>query len=208
MKSIRLVYPETLADPLGPLPPLAITPTHLELNLGSLDGSVPSFDLLRALFTSASTTLVSLDLCFDTEDDVDVLNAIAVSFALVAPRLRRLTLSGSPPAVDFVPLLSGCTRLESLCIETFTHSKGDWIPTLDAIGRCIPSSLRHLTVSGYPFRSVTRDVVQILSRPGFSGLLQLHYPSFRPQYLSEVDLLVHECERRAIRVAFRDDLLS
>ncbi|KAL8280548.1 hypothetical protein RQP46_007196 [Phenoliferia psychrophenolica] len=208
IKRLRLIYPETIGEPVGPMPPLIFRPSHLELNVGTTNGDLPSPGLLHALFTSARNTLVSLDLCFDTEADQDVADAMSSAFALIAPRLRQLTLAGSPPAIDFVAHLSSCKRLESLKIETFTHSPGDWIPCLDAIGRRVPASLRVLTVSGYPFRDVTRKVIHTLAQTGFRQIKELRYPSFRPEYLADVDLLRSECGRLGIKLAFRDELLS
>ena len=208
LKSLRLIYPETIGEPIGPIPPLAFAPRRLELNLGCVNGELPSPGLLHALFASARKTLVSLELCFDTREDQDVADAIFAAFTLVAPHLRQLTLAGSPPSPSIIPLLSRCKRLEGLRIETFAHFPGDWMPTLESIARHITPQLRVLTIAGYPFRDVTTDVIRILAQPGFTKLGELRYPSFRPEYVADVDMLKAHCERRAIHLAFRDDLLA
>lgn len=187
---------------VDPVPANVALPFHLySLNIEIT--SLPSHNLLQALFQASSTTLTSLSIDIIAEAGLPTL---LKSLPLVASNIKHLTLPGRlNPPLD-LSFLSTFTALESL---TLASPK----PATDLVLPLLPPSVQRLAIvtirSSIP--KVARAIEELL--PALPAAAALRWIDFSPVPLDRFDRLksaglLDACAKRSVGIWFSDGWIS
>ncbi|KAK4693827.1 hypothetical protein P7C70_g8855, partial [Phenoliferia sp. Uapishka_3] len=193
--------------------PISFQLRHLGLWLRS---DPPAEGLVKALFTASRQTLRSLELCLYDNLEPGSPTYLSEDLPLVAPQLDKLSIdlrdsrSGPQVLVD----LQKFVALQTFELVLSPHrpvEEGSALfinPYLDQLPS--PSTLKTLTV-GVADAARLFDLPTIFSHPSLSQLRRLVLPLLNDRDFKNIDgwqNFIEECERREVRVLYREELLE
>ncbi|KAL8287306.1 hypothetical protein RQP46_003758 [Phenoliferia psychrophenolica] len=212
---LDLEFYEEAEDPIETLTSFPFRLTQLGLAIYS---APPSSHLLRALFSASRTTLTSLRLSISSSHDNtwDDKSLLSEEFILVGSILQKLVIEFSSSREDAQYLDVGAlVELKVLKLD-LSYGEASQIcgqlfsirPYLDQLSK-LPLQLKHLGASITDITHIS-DASDAISHSALDHLEVLELTNLDKSELGPVEggaQLMDECERRSIRLVFRQDLL-